>query len=62
MGYVVANAALQSALRETLATTAVIERRGCAVTGWSAGDTVSSLGLAESAGHEETMDVSLVVA
>ena len=62
MGYVVANAALQSALRETLATTAVIEPRGCAVTGWSAGDTVSSLGLAESAGHEETMDVSLVVA
>ena len=62
MGYVVANAALQSALRDTLATTNVIERRGCGVTGWSAGDTISSLGLADAAGQEDTMEAALVVA
>ena len=62
MGYVVANAALQSALRETLATTAVIERRGCGVTGWSAGDMISTLGLADATGDEEVMNASLVVA
>ena len=62
MGYVVANAALQSALRETLSTTTVIEHRGSSVTDWVAGDTILSLGLADAVGHDETIETALVVA
>ena len=62
MGYVVANAALQSALRDTLATTSVAERRGRAVTNWSPGETVSSLDLVDAGGAGETLQASLAVA
>ena len=62
MGYVVANAALQSALRDTLATTSVAERRGRAVTNWSPGETVSSLDLVDAGGTDETLQASLAVA
>lgn len=62
MGYVVGNAALQNALRETLATRPVIERRGHSVTGWHAGADGATLTLADAGGTESHLQTSLVVA
>lgn len=62
MGYVVSNAALQDALRETLARRNVIERRGTSVTGWHGGADGAVLTLADESGAEDTLEAALVVA
>ena len=62
MGYVVGNAALQDALRKTLASCDVIERRGRGVAGWHVGTDQTTLTLADDAGMEELLETSLAVA
>lgn len=62
MGYVVSNAALQEALRATLATRTVTEHRGHGVTSWHADANGATLTLANAGGAENNLQTSLIVA